>query len=876
MSTTTEGTATKQKSSKNNKTLKLHYSYNPKITPNMSKQQAAQQSWGWQLHSVEWDLEALTNMVKEECYLPSEVTDGHKIKANVEKVYFLPLDFDKGTPTVDEFIKEASNWEFSWFLHTTVSHRKESESPIDRFRVIIPFSKFISNDEMRRLKSYWVEKFPQLDTSCFQGERYYYRSPKAETHIHSYKDGDGNIVWLNPHIGLDELKSKDTAPVQPNSPKSKKRNNKNMNGGKEQNSEEEFDLDIGLKLANASYIKVKDVEVNTHIFCPFCDPQKRNNPNEANAFINKNSSGSYLIYCFSEDKIYWQKSADRSGIFISKNNNYRKMLKRGKEWVESKISSFIIQPKELLVLEGNDTLKCDTLTDQGYKYEDILIDNKDWHSKTKLLTAIGHQDCTFTGSDNDVQLICELVNQNVLRKTGTKTIGLHDKTWVVDNQNISSSGIAKEQSIVPSEKGADAFCRKIEYPIIGDQESKQLITGFYDNIFSINKPETIIPFVCWSFISPLKPKLTKIFGGFPQLFVHGGQGSGKTSTAIMHMRLYGYNTETPFSCTMRLFPMLKLLSSSNAIPVVFDEFKKSDMTDYEVNNMTRYMRRSYSGETETKGRADQSTVDYRLTAPMIVMGEWNILQPAIRERIIAASFTNAVKGDENMQDAFERLNRLPLESFMSKYIPYVLQQDITSLVKIAEDKIKKQFKSINVVPRIKKNLTMMYMGFLLFRGFAQANNITQFDDLNIDAVLTNQLEEITGNTTGEVESAVDQLFTGLSTMLSSTHYFGLSNGKHFRILNDDNLAIRFNAILPIFKKWARETQYECDFLDPKSYLKLFNDTDYISKDKNVRYGDEGQKKSIYINVEKAFKAGVDLEGFGVEDKSVIDIVSSLL
>jgi len=110
-------------------------------------------------------------------------------------------------------------------------------------------------------------------------------------------------------------------------------------------------------------------------------------------------------------------------------------------------------------------------------------------------------------------------------------------------------------------------------------------------------------------------------GGFPIAFVHGGQGGGKSSTGVMFMRLLGYNDPTLNSCTMRTFPMLKLLSSTNAVPIIFDEFKMSDMNEYEIDNLQRFMRKSYSSEVESKGRSDQTTIDYKICAPMAVMGE---------------------------------------------------------------------------------------------------------------------------------------------------------------------------------------------------------------------------------------------------------------
>lgn len=96
-------------------------------------------------------------------------------------------------------------------------------------------------------------------------------------------------------------------------------------------SDEEFDLDSDITLTDNTIVKVKETRGHQSIFCPFCNPSKRSNPNSANAFINKNSSDAYYIFCSSESKTFWQKSSDRTGIFETNGNTYKKTIKRGKE-----------------------------------------------------------------------------------------------------------------------------------------------------------------------------------------------------------------------------------------------------------------------------------------------------------------------------------------------------------------------------------------------------------------------------------------------------------------------------------------------------------------------------------------------------------------
>ncbi len=61
----------------------------------------------------------------------------------------------------------------------------------------------------------------------------------------------------------------------------------------------------------------------------------------------------------------------------------------------------------------------------------------------------------------------------------------------------------------------------------------------------LNETNKVASYVGWLFATPLKPILTEIADGFPLLFNHGSQGSGKTSLAQLFMRLVGILIQIP-------------------------------------------------------------------------------------------------------------------------------------------------------------------------------------------------------------------------------------------------------------------------------------------------------------------------------------------
>ena len=183
---------------------KLKYSYHPEITFELTKEKGGKKSKGWILTETNWTEVDLINLVKTTSYLPSKLKDGHKVKENVEEVYFLTLDFDKNDPALEQFKENWKATQFSWFLHTTVNHQKtisdegDAIEAIDKYRVIVPLSRSISLKELDAMEEFWKEKFPFIDTTCFDGNRYFKMSPDAITYLHNHTDLEGNVVFLNP------------------------------------------------------------------------------------------------------------------------------------------------------------------------------------------------------------------------------------------------------------------------------------------------------------------------------------------------------------------------------------------------------------------------------------------------------------------------------------------------------------------------------------------------------------------------------------------------------------------------------------------------------------------------------------------------------
>lgn len=301
----------------------MKYSTNPKITPTLSKSESASMSYGWETREIPFTQEALHEMVTQQAYSASSFIDGHKIKDSITEIHNLILDFDKGDPTYEEQLKQMSRWNFCAFIHTTRSHQKEPQF-LDKFRIIIPLQDPISRIDLDYLKirTDITEKFGKnIDQSTFEGNRMYVCAPNALSYCHVVKKT--NSPQELQLLDFAQLNVSPQAIKKPGRPATLF---KELLPGKtdvmtSSKSKKTFGKASYVTLKNKTQVQVQSLSQKTEIFCPFCDPRNRSNPDSANAFLDINQAGLYYIFCSSESTTFWQENtelnAKKSTLFWS-------------------------------------------------------------------------------------------------------------------------------------------------------------------------------------------------------------------------------------------------------------------------------------------------------------------------------------------------------------------------------------------------------------------------------------------------------------------------------------------------------------------------------------------------------------------------------
>jgi len=177
------------------------------------------------------------------------------------------------------------------------------------------------------------------------------------------------------------------------------------------------------------------------------------------------------------------------------------------------------------------------------------------------------------------------------------------------------------------------------------------------------------------------------------------------------MPLLGQTDPKTYDSGTTRFVTLALMGSTNAVPIAFSEFR------YElVERFIRFILLSYDTGHDPRGRGDQTTVDYPLTAPFSVDGEDLIEDPAARERIVVAHLhPDAITENSKAHNAFKKLQGNIPRTFGGWYIQQVLkrEKELKSLLKTASKAVFKAFPK-KMPDRVRNNHTVVYFGILLW------------------------------------------------------------------------------------------------------------------------------------------------------------------
>lgn len=408
-----------------------------------------------------------------------------------------------------------------------------------------------------------------------------------------------------------------------------------------------------------------------------------------------------------------------------------------------RLSTFVVKPT--LLLEGDEDAIVGDVVASGFTWKDVTLPRSAFNDRKSLDKHLKTTAWVWLGRDDDVRallpfILRQLQDRGLPRSKSTTTLGRHGDLFVLRRQTLDGQIVyeGKDSPLVYLETGREAPTVRVTQVDSKPDLSKLAL---------INEPKVVWPILGWFMASPYKPLFERAKLRFPILNVYGTRGSGKTSIIRVMQRLLGYETPTAYDCNTTAFVALALLGSSNAVPVAFSEYRASSQG---AERFLRFVLLAYDTGHNPRGRSDQTTVDYPLSAPFSVDGEDIINDSAAKERIIAVSLhPETVAEGTPAFDAFKDLNASALEDFTLGYLQYTIGADHSKLLASAIESVAAAFPSA-LPDRVRNNLTVAATGIFSYCEY------TKTPVPNIKEALEGCLKSVWSQSMGRTPTLADE------------------------------------------------------------------------------------------------------------------------
>lgn len=432
----------------------------------------------------------------------------------------------------------------------------------------------------------------------------------------------------------------------------------------------------------------------------------------------------------------------------------------------------------------------------------------------------------FDGGQRELNHLKEFVaGQDAPTRHGTKQIGLHGDEFVTPEGSLTADGWTDDPDVVYTDESSQLIPLWNLEPDDTDDVDPDDVAEILELLPQTRDPERFLPVLGWFYAAPLRPLIQDWEGEFNLLSVLGDTGAGKTATLETMWRLFGMDGEL-LRADSTAFTVLTALSSSNALPVVFDEYKPADMASHRVDKLHHYLRTSTKGGVESKGNADRTTDNYHLNAPVCLAGEQPIQGPAEERRTVMTTFTrDAVVGDTPESRAFARLvggkagdeyhDGIDLEQHAIAFYQWVLEQDRDELRGLWRESRERaidllesrDFDADALDDMVLQGFQTVRFGCTLYRAFAAEFGV----DPDATRVTTDTVEDAIAYVAGEGGGAdhVSHLdrFVELLGRAASAGY--LEPGQHYTVVdagvNDTReLRVKLSTAFDQVRRYARD------------------------------------------------------------------------
>lgn len=367
-------------------------------------------------------------------------------------------------------------------------------------------------------------------------------------------------------------------------------------------------------------------------------------------------------------------------------DTYRRATKDGEPG--QAISDFVLSPHRVMISETGALSYEVTVANKMQ-----LLTYQNLSSKKALSTWALNLGRMWSGSDTDVAILANnlaVASLFVPVESAAPIEGWHEGQFVWSEGYIGP----RPMRHVPQGVHASLDIRLPETDAPNPEELSALLR--------LGPSEVIHPLIAWAAAAPWRDRYSQ----FPILNIAGASGSGKTTLIEQVIpRISGSHTQHTLTSTTK-FAVEALISSTNAFPVVFDEYRPGARTD-SLQALEQLIRDVYDGQGSMKSKGGDrwmETQEIHTQAPLVVAGEQSISETSHAERMILVHLTRPSQRDESYITALHNLR---------SYEPRLARSYLTWIVYRGEDE-----RIITAPDRVSYNLEMLRFGWAALKDWA--------------------------------------------------------------------------------------------------------------------------------------------------------------
>ena len=492
----------------------------------------------------------------------------------------------------------------------------------------------------------------------------------------------------------------------------------------------------------------------------------------------------------------------------------------------------------------------------------------------KAIKKIGGIDMVFDGNESDLANI-QLYMNNKYRDynhcLGLDYVGMYkmDGAWVYVGTDgaIDRKGNPISSVVSITEDNEALRSGILDTPMIKKTELKE-ISG---DLFRFNTYERTINILGWVGACFLKERLRQRKIKLSHLIIAGGAGSGKSETLEKIIQpIFGLQGSGIGCSGITKFSTLKSTSSTNLLPVIFEEYKPHKLSKIELDLISATLRSTYDYQTSQRGRADQSVVNYMRRSPICLVGESSFDETAIKERIVDVQFAKSDRTAEHTKSyRYLAKHEDQLNSLGKALLLLVMNIPDEALDELIQQS--KVFEKLDFETRTILGMSNVYLGILLMKELYESFGLNFWAETGLsekmvqNSIVNNTYNSLDGSS--KVNSAVDLIIQTFDTMALKNRI----RPEYDYTVNQSTgeLCLRLNLIYDEFTKYIREFNIsDVEVLGIRQFTRQLRREGYYA-DYNYRNfkehnNDEIVRQKCYILDLKKLNANLILEAFAYE------------